>query len=347
MAFDFSRGSMSSTYPPEQRLSSPIRCSNGYVLDNYADRNSNGTLDWTSSRSRDLDLDNTLRNDKGNTESGGNCDPVNDDVRARLPVDPFGMDGRSTLMAITGCFEGLEEDFESGSGGCGVDEADEKIGDGALFAELNWVWNNARKFQPGLGDVKFGELSLPYDRFNGFELGSELFYDGFILDGNVEEFLDLSHTGTWMVNDEAQGVQACGTMDSHGEEGAPNEALFFVLGYLGVQDLLSVEKVCTSLRDAVRTDSLLWKNILIDWPLNERITDDSLIKLTSRAGGNLQSLSLLQCMRITDGGLKHVLGSNPRLTKVSFETALIHILEPICFLLLILYYCSRVCFFWL
>lgn len=298
MAFNSSRGSICSTYrSPGQSLSSSIRCSNGYVLDNYADKNSDGIFDWTSSPSRDWDLEKTHRNDTGKTELGGHCEPMTDDVRAQLPVDPFGMDGSATLMAITGCFEGFEEGFESGSGGCGVDEAEEKIGDDALFAGLNWVRNN---------------------QFNGFGRDSELFCDGYPLDGNVEEFLGLSHEGNWVVNDGAQGVQGCSTMDSHEKGGAPNEAMFFVLGYLGIQDLLSVEKVCTSLRDAVRTDSLLWKSILIDWPLNKKITDDSLVKLTSRAQGSLQSLCLFQCTEITDGGLKRVLVSNLRLTKVSF-----------------------------
>lgn len=87
--------------------------------------------------------------------------------------------------------------------------------------------------------------------------------------------------------------------------------------FLGVKDLLSVERVCKSFRNAVRSDPLLWRNIIIDWPLNERITDDVLVKLTSRAQGTLQTLGLVHCVRITDSGLQGVFDSNPRLTKVS------------------------------
>uniref|UniRef100_A0A7N0TX61 F-box domain-containing protein n=1 Tax=Kalanchoe fedtschenkoi TaxID=63787 RepID=A0A7N0TX61_KALFE len=96
----------------------------------------------------------------------------------------------------------------------------------------------------------------------------------------------------------------------------PHHALFFALSYLSVQDLLSTEGVCKSLRYTIKTDPLLWRNIHIDQPLNEKMNDDVLIQLTKRAQGYLQSLSLVECSRITDEGLKLVLESNPRLTKL-------------------------------
>lgn len=61
------------------------------------------------------------------------------------------------------------------------------------------------------------------------------------------------------------------------------DALFSALGYLGVRDLLSVEKVCNSLRDAVQNDPLLWRNINLDCPLNGKVTDDDILRLTNRA----------------------------------------------------------------
>lgn len=67
----------------------------------------------------------------------------------------------------------------------------------------------------------------------------------------------------------------------------------------------------------MRGDTLLWKNIHIDQPLNEKITDDVLLQLSNRAQGNLQSLSLVECPRITDDGLRRVIESNPKLSKVS------------------------------
>lgn len=100
------------------------------------------------------------------------------------------------------------------------------------------------------------------------------------------------------------------------EDTSPHEGLILSLGYLGVRDLLSVEKVCRSLRSAVQSDPLLWRCIHIDSPLSERITDDTLLRLTRRAHGSLQCLSLVGCSRITDDGLKKVLESNPRLQKV-------------------------------
>jgi hypothetical protein len=45
------------------------------------------------------------------------------------------------------------------------------------------------------------------------------------------------------------------------------------------------------------------------------------LQLTNRAQGNLQCLSLVECPRITDDGLKHVLENNPRLTKVSSHSS--------------------------
>ncbi|KAM0064636.1 hypothetical protein Hdeb2414_s0003g00105341 [Helianthus debilis subsp. tardiflorus] len=55
---------------------------------------------------------------------------------------------------------------------------------------------------------------------------------------------------------------------------------------------------------SVRNDSLLWRNLYIDQPLNERITDDILVRLTNRAEGNLRFLNLIKCPKITDDGLQ-------------------------------------------
>uniref|UniRef100_A0A7C9F1I5 F-box domain-containing protein n=1 Tax=Opuntia streptacantha TaxID=393608 RepID=A0A7C9F1I5_OPUST len=101
------------------------------------------------------------------------------------------------------------------------------------------------------------------------------------------------------------------------DDGAPHPAFSFALAYLGVRDLLSVERVCKSLHFTVQNDPLLWKNLHIDQPLNDRITDDIVLQLTSRSQGNLQILNLVECQRITDDGLKRILESNPRLTKLS------------------------------
>ena len=71
----------------------------------------------------------------------------------------------------------------------------------------------------------------------------------------------------------------------------------------------------------VRSDPLLWRSINIEHSLSKRIIDVSLLKLTSRAQGTLECLSLVGCVKITDDGLKCVLESNPRLTKVSVASS--------------------------
>lgn len=107
--------------------------------------------------------------------------------------------------------------------------------------------------------------------------------------------------------------------------GAPHDALFLALGHLGIRDLLSVERVCKSFRDGVRDDPLLWRNISIDQPVGESFTDDSLLRITNRANGSLQSLSLVKCLKITDMGLKNVFKQNLGLIKVSLLAPVIYI----------------------
>ena len=215
-------------------------------------------------------------------------------------------------------------DFEKGcesSYGFGVDEKKKKkVVDGGLFAGLNWIWDSAVIYQPELGEVKFDGISIPYDSFDRFEIND----GGFVSDDNVEDFLGFGHMVNLNVSYGAKELLVgsmerpeCSIKNFDCEGGAPHDAMFYALSYLGVQDLLSVERVCRSLNYAVKSDFLLWRSINIDWPLNERINDDALVNLTSRAQGNLQTLSLVHCAWITDIGLSRVFDSNPRLTKVS------------------------------
>eukprot|EP01018_Ginkgo_biloba_P036373 Gb_12964 [translate_table: standard] len=106
----------------------------------------------------------------------------------------------------------------------------------------------------------------------------------------------------------------CSKRDAPG--GAPHEAIFFTLSYLSLQDLFSVERVCKSLRAAVNNDVLLWRHLHVEHPLSKKLTDDALLQLSERAEGHLQCLSLVDCLRITDDGLKRVLDSSPKLTKL-------------------------------
>lgn len=105
------------------------------------------------------------------------------------------------------------------------------------------------------------------------------------------------------------------TTSSNG--GDPHEAFLLALSYLSTKDLLSLECVSRTLCSTIRNDSLLWRTIHIDQPLSEKITDDVLVQLTNRSDGNLRCLTLIKCPRITDDGLKRVLETNPKLTKLS------------------------------
>ncbi|KAI3886343.1 hypothetical protein MKW92_026111 [Papaver armeniacum] len=87
---------------------------------------------------------------------------------------------------------------------------------------------------------------------------------------------------------------------------------------LVVSDLPSVESVCKFLSYTIRSDARLWRDIHIDRTTSRgRITDDALLQLANMAQGNLRTLSLVKCSKITDDGLKHVLERNPRLIKLN------------------------------
>lgn len=97
---------------------------------------------------------------------------------------------------------------------------------------------------------------------------------------------------------------------------APHEAIFLVLAYLPVFELIEMSKVCKSLKDEVENDILPWLKIIVDKPLNTRLTNDYLRKITSKANGLLKSLALINCTRITDDGLLLVVEENPLLEKL-------------------------------
>lgn len=119
---------------------------------------------------------------------------------------------------------------------------------------------------------------------------------------------------------ECNELQISVNFNSPAEGGSPHDALFFVLDYLTIQDLLSIEGVCRSLRDAVRGDPYLWRSIRIAEPLNVKITDKALVQLISRAQGTLGRLILVNCPNITDNGLRPVVETNPKLSEVSIIT---------------------------
>ncbi|KAF8408378.1 hypothetical protein HHK36_007527 [Tetracentron sinense] len=224
------------------------------------------------------------------------------------------MDVSATFTAITGWLEDLEAD----SVGFRRDEVGAMREDYQL---VNFIWNRATRFQTEPGNMGIDEESNPAGRSDAWmedkELGDGSCDSGFESDCNVEEFLSFGNEDTRLASHGTKEFREGIGSSSDGDGGAPHEALLIALGYLGVQDLLSAERVCKSLCSAVQNDPLLWRSIHIDQSLSERITDDALLQLISRAQGSLQCLSLVECPRITDEGLKRVLESNPRLTKLS------------------------------
>ncbi|KAK8716018.1 hypothetical protein V6N13_043339 [Hibiscus sabdariffa] len=290
------------------------------------------------------DVENDHFSGSGKSESIGFSEAVNDDIVDRLPADPFGMEIRSTFAAaITGWIHDVENDlgsdfcvfgmqdgeenkiadqqhllkglnwvwngamsFQQEQGNSSVfgfdsEDDDKRIDDqSSLFKGMNWVWNGTMSFQQEECNFEINEISIPNVDFSGFGIGNEI------------------SSGDFVFNDEGKRLEDDNGVSGDNSEGdAPNNALFFTLGYLGLKDLLSVERVCKSLRDAVRSDPLLWRNIHIEHSLSKRITDDALLKLTSRAQGTIECLSLEGCKMITDDGLRRVLESNPKVTKLS------------------------------
>lgn len=108
------------------------------------------------------------------------------------------------------------------------------------------------------------------------------------------------------------------TVEEEEQEGPPHEAMFLVIAYLRVYEVLTMSRVCTSLRYAVNNDVLLWLKIIVENPLNSRLSDDTLLKITSKANGRLQTLALMNCIHVTDHGLQRVIEQNPFIEEVMF-----------------------------
>ncbi|XP_020588277.1 F-box protein SKIP14-like [Phalaenopsis equestris] len=216
-----------------------------------------------------------------------------------LPVDPFEMNLDSTLLEIdlgTKISETIAEWIETNN--------DDYLMDGdAIVAVLSYYWKKAllssfeTQLNPGSYVVDFCNKS-----FSGL-------------------VLDVTGGESFGVVEEAP-VTTSDAFHSDKDGSFIHEGLFLSLGYLGVQDLLSVERVCRSLHFAVQNDTLLWRHIHIDSPLSEKITDDALYQLTERAQGSLQCLSLMRSSMITDAGLRRVLSGNLRLKKLSIHGCL-------------------------
>ncbi|XP_042499318.1 F-box protein SKIP14-like [Macadamia integrifolia] len=304
--------------PSEENLVSSIRIANGYVVEGISDKNGDG---FGKPRRFNWEIEDSYDCRRERDDRGGPREPVSNDILDILPSDPFGMDISATFTAITGWIEDMEADSEKYV----RDDTGDMKGDYQFVAGLNFIWNRAMRFQAEPGSAGVAERSNPVGRVDGCVEEKE-FADGscdggFLSVCNVEEFLSFGDddycAASRPSDDTHEAAESCPPGEGEGEGEAPHDAVSFALRYLGVQDLLSAEKVCRTLCSAVQNDPLLWMNIHIDQPLSERIIDDALIRLTNRAQGNLQSLSLVECSRITDDGVKRVLETNPRLKKLS------------------------------
>ncbi|XP_022732874.1 F-box protein SKIP14-like [Durio zibethinus] len=313
MALNFSHRPIFPAHLTEENLVSPMRIGNGFLVEGIPEKNGDGfSKSWHSN----CEMDNCF--DYGRDYSGDGCgsqESVSKDILDLLPSDPFGMDISTTFTAITGWLEDLEADY-----GCHMRD-DVGTGDGSyqLFAGLNFIWNNAMRFQTFPGSMGLeckGSVSGGFGGFSQANEGGDVSGNAGGPACNVEDVLCFSSDDMVSVDQEYEEFQNC-EVCSEGGEGAPHEALILALGYLGVRDLFALEKVCTSLRSTVQNDPLLWQSIHIDQPLNEKLTDDILLQITIRAQGSLQCLSLVDCQRITDEGLKRVVENNPKLIKLS------------------------------
>ncbi|KAL8136578.1 hypothetical protein V2J09_002579 [Rumex salicifolius] len=227
--------------------------------------------------------------------------PAQRDVADSLPSDPFGMDVSTAFWGITGSFEGLDDidwSYESG------DHVNKREGDGLVFG-LNLVCRGRFRFMPDVGNDESDSKK------NTFSI------DRVIVANEMEEFMDFGPDADSDTGSTIEDVQGCSEISDESHGGEPHYAMFLALRYLGVKDLLSVEMVCRSLNYAVKSDPSMWMNCNVDHPLNNILTDDALIKLTSRACGHLKTLTLVGCLRITNAGIKHIVDNNPCLTKLS------------------------------
>ncbi|KAG5254460.1 F-box protein [Salix suchowensis] len=212
-----------------------------------------------------------------------------------LPVDPFGMDIK--FSRLTALFQDFDGGFGPSFAKLGVNGEEKTMVDDGSFVGVDLFFNGAWRLHSQEGNLSISdEVSTPDHSFSRYGADCGVSAGGFSSETNVHNWADCEK----------------------GRElgGEPHDALFFALGYLGVKDLLVAERLCRSLRDAVRGDPMLWRRIHIDQPLSVKITDEALVKLTSRAQGTLHCLSLVGCIRITDTGLMQVLESNSRLTKL-------------------------------
>ncbi|KAF5945230.1 hypothetical protein HYC85_015458 [Camellia sinensis] len=272
-----------------------MRIANGYLVEGIPERSGDGFVrPWHSNR----DVVDCFDYGRDRVDTSGSPEAVSKDILDLLPSDPFGMDISTTFTAITGWLEDLEVDYRgygrnNGGNTCHIDGCTLEKGKGIA---LN---------QGGFGSLSIGQDALSFRNESTSSIGQQSHQGGFGSLPVGQDALSFGNESTSSIGQQSQEVaESCA--DGYG--GAPHVALPFALSFLGVRDLLSVERVCRSLHSTVRSDPLLWRSTHIDQPLNERITDDVLLQLTSRAQAAKCSLAPMQlcvpgCIRLSIEGI--------------------------------------------
>ncbi|KAL3835649.1 hypothetical protein ACJIZ3_010385 [Penstemon smallii] len=290
MALNYSRRP---TYSFEDTFVSPMRVADGYLVEGVSEKNGEGYSTPCHASQGEADTWN-FNFWRDRVDRCSLPESTSKDIVDLLPSDPFEMDIQNTFTAITGYYQGL-------------------------LSGWNLFQNNALSFQ------QFQKLNMGQDHekqhMSTHSFSNIIHYDEKLNAAGSRYGVEKRDTGEALppydfrfqpsFSSELQtGERVEGDADF---EGMPHEALFFALGYLGVKDLLSVERVCRSLCSTVHDDPLLWMSIHLN---KTEITDDFLVQLARRAQGKLQCLSLVECSKVTGDGLRRVLETNPLLTKL-------------------------------
>lgn len=312
MALNYSHRPIFPAHIAEDNLVSPLRIVNGYLVEGVPERSCEG---FSRPQHGRREIEELIDRARDGIVGCSSWESASEDIIDLLPSDPFGMDISTTFTAITGWLEDLEADYR----GCGTKNSSIGVGneDYGLFAGFSILWKSAMRLQPIPGNAQANWNMKTAGKIDQYSEARDVAYasaQSSCQSANPEGNIKNVGVSTRSLEIEAESEDSvCSPLC---DNGSPHDALFYTLGYLGVKDLLLVERVCRSLCYTARNDPLLWRSIHIGQPLNEKITDDVLLQLTSRAQGNLECLTLVECPRITDGGLRRVLASNPRLNKL-------------------------------
>ncbi|VFQ93245.1 unnamed protein product [Cuscuta campestris] len=322
MALNYSHMPIFPAHIPEDNMVSPMRIVNGCLVEGIPDKTGEGFI-WP--RHASWEREEWFECGRERVDSCGLRESASKDIVDLLPSDPFemGINTYSFEMALRTTFTALRgwlNDLEIDCGRLQNDIVGPIKEDYSFLNGLDFIWDNAMMFShSSSNDQSDHKLNascsmnpLPKEVVTGDALVP--CFGTTTVCGTRDSSLgfDCEYTDDFIAHMEEEDLSC--HYDDNGE--APHEGLFYALGYLGVKDLLSVQMVSKSFRSTVKDDPLLWRNIHIYKPLNERITDDALQLLSSMARGNVRCLSFVDCHLITDDGLRRVLEANPRVTKL-------------------------------